>query len=114
MSDCIFCKIARGEIPCNRVYEDDQVLAFDDIHPMAPVHVVVIPKDHIRTFMDLTTDNVSLMGAMMAAAQEVARRKGIDQRGFRVVFNCNPEGGQIIYHLHMHVLGGRQLADLMG
>jgi len=114
MSDCIFCKIVRGEIPCSKVFEDDQVLAFDDIHPMAPVHVVVIPKSHIRTLLDVTGDTLPLMGAMTVAAQEVAKRKGIDQKGFRVVCNCNPEGGQIIFHLHMHVLGGRHLADNMG
>ena len=114
MSDCIFCKIGQGEIPCSKVYEDDQVLAFDDIHPMAPVHVVVIPKNHIRTLLDVTSDQLSVMKAMTVAAQEVAKRKGIDQKGFRVVFNCNAEGGQVIFHLHMHVLGGRQLVDNMG
>jgi histidine triad (HIT) family protein len=114
MSDCIFCKIVRGEIPCSKIYEDDYVLAFDDIHPMAPVHVVVIPKAHIRTFMDITEEKIGILDAMARAAQTVARNKGVDQKGFRIVFNCNEEGGQIIYHLHMHVLGGRQLADNLG
>jgi histidine triad (HIT) family protein len=114
MSDCIFCKIAKGEVPCSKVYEDDQVLAFDDIHPTAPVHVVVIPKEHIPTLLDVTADRLPVMQAMTAAAQEAAKRKGIDRRGFRVVFNCNAEGGQVIFHLHMHLLGGRQLSDGMG
>ena len=114
MDDCIFCKIVRGEIPCSKVYEDEHVLAFDDIHPMAPVHVVVIPKAHIPTLMDVTGDRTAVMGELAFAAQEVARRKGVDQKGFRTVLNCNREGGQIIFHLHMHVLGGRQLEDAMG
>jgi histidine triad (HIT) family protein len=114
MSDCIFCKIVRGEIPCNKIYEDQQVLAFDDIHPMAPVHVIVIPKDHLPTLMDVTAEKMKVMDAVVAAGQAVARLKGIDQKGFRLVFNCNREGGQIIYHLHMHVLGGRQLEDGLG
>ena len=114
MSDCIFCKIARGEIPCQKVYEDEQVLAFDDIHPMAPVHVIVIPKVHIPTFMDIPADKPDVTAAMTAAGQKVARLKGIDQKGFRVVFNCNAEGGQVVFHLHMHVLGGRQLEDGLG
>jgi histidine triad (HIT) family protein len=115
MNDCIFCKIVRGEIPSRKVYEDDQVLAFDDIHPMAPVHVVVIPKAHIPTIMDVSPEQMKLtVPAMVSAAQAVARLKGIDQAGFRVVFNCNREGGQIIFHLHMHILGGRQLEDGLG
>jgi histidine triad (HIT) family protein len=114
VSDCIFCKIVRGEIPCRKVYEDEQVLAFDDIHPMAPVHVIVIPKAHIPTFMDIASDKMDIVPAMAAAAQQVARLKGVEQKGFRVVFNCNPEGGQVVFHLHMHVLGGRQLEDGLG
>ena len=114
MSDCIFCKIVKGEIPCNKVYEDDRVLAFDDIHPMAPVHVVVIPKAHIPTVLDVSPEQTHIAGSLIAAAQETARRKGIDQTGFRLVFNCNRDGGQLVFHLHMHVLGGRQLEDRMG
>jgi histidine triad (HIT) family protein len=114
MKDCIFCKIVRGEIPCSKVYEDDDVLAFDDIQPMAPVHVIVIPKEHIRTFMNVTSDKLKVMDAMVQAAQSVARIKGIGESGFRVVFNCNKDGRQLIFHLHMHVLGGRQLEDGLG
>ena len=111
MEDCIFCKIAAGEIPCRKVYEDDKVLAFEDIHPMAPVHVIIIPKRHIATLMDVDAEGMADLQAMMAAAQEVARLKKVDQRGFRVVINCNEEGGQVVFHLHMHLLGGRKLKD---
>ncbi len=114
MSDCLFCKIARGEIPCKKVYEDDQVLAFDDIQPMAPVHVVIIPKKHISTLMDIDSQNMGIAGNLISAAQEVARIKGIAERGFRIAINCNADGGQVIFHLHMHVLGGRKLEDQLG
>ena len=114
MSDCIFCKIVRGEIPCTKVYEDDKVLAFDDIHPMAPVHVVIIPKNHISTLMDVETEKDNIMNNLIAAAQKVAQIKNIAARGFRTVINCNAEGGQVVFHLHMHVLGGRKLQDELG
>ncbi|HBH87945.1 MAG TPA: histidine triad nucleotide-binding protein [Syntrophaceae bacterium] len=109
--DCIFCKIVNGTIPSSRVYEDDDVMAFDDIHPMAPVHVIIIPKRHIATLMDVTADNMKAVSSLINAAREVARVKGIDKRGFRTVINCNEEGGQVIFHLHMHVLGGKKLKD---
>ena len=109
MEDCLFCKIVKGEIPCSKVYEDDIILAFDDINPVAPVHVIVIPKVHISTLMDVGADQMEVIVAMMAAAQSVARIKGIDERGFKTIINCNKEGGQIIFHLHMHILGGKML-----
>ena len=111
MEDCLFCKIVNGTIPSSKVYEDAEVVAFDDIHPMAPVHVVVIPKKHIATLLDVTAENMNVVNAMVVAALEVARIKGIDERGFRTVINCNEEGGQVIFHLHMHVLGGKKLND---
>ncbi len=111
MEDCIFCKIARGEIPCNKVYEDDKVLAFDDINPMAPVHVIVIPKQHIPTLMDVARENMNIMSDIFTAVKEVAKIKKIEEKGFRTVINCNEEGGQLIFHLHMHVLGGERLKD---
>ena len=114
MSDCLFCKIVKGEIPCAKVYEDDQVLAFDDIQPMAPVHVIVIPKKHISTLLDIDSGDIAIAGALISAAQKVARIKGIDQKGFRTAINCNAEGGQVVFHLHMHVLGGRKLQDQLG
>ena len=111
MEDCLFCKIVNGTIPSSKVYEDAEVVAFDDIHPMAPVHVIVIPKKHIATLLDVTAENMNVVNAMVVAALEVARIKGIDERGFRTVINCNEEGGQVIFHLHMHVLGGKKLKD---
>jgi histidine triad (HIT) family protein len=111
MEDCIFCKIANGTIPSKKVYEDAEVVAFDDINPMAPVHVIIIPKKHIPTMLDVTKTDMGSIGSMFTAAQEVARIKGINERGFRAVINCNEEGGQVIFHLHMHVLGGKKLKD---
>jgi histidine triad (HIT) family protein len=111
MGDCIFCKIAAGDIPCRKVYENEKVLAFEDIHPMAPVHVIIIPKGHVATLMDVDQEGMTDLQSMMAAAQEVARVKKVDQRGFRLVINCNREGGQVVFHLHMHLLGGFRLKD---
>src|SRR5512133_2127606 len=111
MEECIFCRIVAGKIPAGKVYEDEKVLAFEDIHPMAPVHVIIIPKRHIATLMDVDAEGADDLKAMMSAAQAVARLKGVDARGFRVVINCNEEGGQVVFHLHMHLLGGRRLRD---
>lgn len=111
MEGCIFCKIAEGSIPCSKVYEDDHVLAFDDIHPMAPVHVIVIPKRHIPTILEVATDNGHIVIALFKAVQKVAEVRGVAQSGFRAVINCNEEGGQVIFHLHIHVLGGTKLKD---
>ncbi|MEE9910878.1 MAG: histidine triad nucleotide-binding protein [Deltaproteobacteria bacterium] len=113
MADCIFCKIIKGEIPCTKVYEDEAVLAFDDIHPMAPVHVVLIPRKHIATLMDVDP-GTDVTGRLIAAAQQVAKIKNVADSGFRTVFNCNADGGQVVFHLHMHLLGGRKLEDQLG
>ena len=114
MSDCIFCKIVKGDIPCSKVYEDDNVLAFDDIQPMAPVHVIIIPKKHIATLMDIEAKTIDIVSHLISAAQKVALIKKISDRGFRTVINCNAEGGQVVFHLHMHLLGGRKLQDPLG
>jgi histidine triad (HIT) family protein len=111
MEECIFCRIAAGTIPCRKVYEDERVLAFEDIKPMAPVHIIIIPKKHIDTLMDVDPEGAEDLKAMMSAARVVARLKGVDRKGFRVVINCNKEGGQVVFHLHMHLLGGRKLPD---
>jgi histidine triad (HIT) family protein len=111
MGDCIFCKIATGEIPCRKVYENEKVLAFEDIHPMAPVHVILIPKRHVDTLMDVDEEKMADLQSMMTAAQVVARVKKVDGRGFRLVINCNTEGGQVVFHLHMHLLGGFRLKE---
>lgn len=107
MSDCIFCKIAAGEIPADKVYETDRVLAFNDLNPQAPRHVLVIPKEHV-TSLDTATDG-KLLGELMMASAEIARREGLADAGYRVVLNVNQDGGQSVAHLHAHVLGGRQM-----
>jgi len=114
MDDCIFCKIVRGEIPCGKVYENDKILAFNDINPMAPVHVIIVPKKHIASLMDIDAAGINVSGDLIAAAQEVARIKGVNEKGFRTVINCNAEGGQVVFHLHMHLLGGRKMQDPLG
>ncbi len=109
MEECIFCKIAAGTIPCRKVYEDERVLAFEDIQPMAPVHIILITRRHIATLMDADAEGMADLQAMMVAARAVARLKEVDAKGFRLVINCNEEGGQVVFHLHMHLLGGRKL-----
>ena len=107
MTDCIFCKIIAREIPSRIVYEDDFALAFEDINPQAPIHTLVIPKKHIATVLDLEEEDAHLMGRLVKIANKIAREKGIAERGFRLVTNCNPESGQAVYHIHLHLLGGR-------
>ena len=114
MPDCIFCKIVDGKIPCTKVYEDEKVLAFDDIQPMAPVHVIIIPKEHISTMLDIDVSQNNITNCLIEAAQKVAKIKNIAERGFRTVINCNAEGGQVVFHLHMHLLGGKKLEDKLG
>ena len=107
---CLFCKIIAGEIPSSKVYEDDQLVAFNDINPQAPMHVLVVPKQHIATLNDLTASNDGLVGAMVRAGAAIAKEKGHDGPGYRTVFNCNAEAGQTVFHIHLHVFGGRRLA----
>lgn len=114
MDDCVFCNIVAGTIPATKVYEDDRVLAFEDINPMAPVHVVLVPKRHLATVMDMADDDRELPVAIFAAVRKIARNAGMDDAGFRVVVNCNPDGGQVIFHLHVHILGGKKLSDGLG
>jgi histidine triad (HIT) family protein len=104
--DCLFCKIAAGEIPAKRLYEDDLCLAFADIHPQAPVHVLVIPKLHVKSTAEAT--DKAMLGALIAAAATVAREQGLSG-GYRMVLNTGPDGGQTVDHLHVHVLGGRHM-----
>jgi histidine triad (HIT) family protein len=103
--DCIFCKIASKQIPVDPLYEDDEFIAFRDAQPHAPVHALVIPKQHVPTIVDM--DDPGLLGRLMAAALEVARRTGVSEDGFRTVINCRDDGGQTVYHVHVHVMGGR-------
>jgi len=109
MSDCLFCKIANGEIPCDKVYEDDKVLAFNDIDPQAPVHFLVIPKEHIMSAADITSENSMIIAHIFEVISKIASQKGIDQKGFRIVNNCGEDGGQTVGHLHFHVLAGRNI-----
>ena len=107
MEDCIFCKIAAGDIPADIVYEDEQVVAFRDLNPQAPTHILVIPRKHIATLNDVEPDDEQLIGRMYGAAREIAIQEGIAEMGYRTVVNCNEAGGQVVFHVHMHLLGGR-------
>ena len=107
MSDCLFCRIARAEIPVRKVHEDAELLAFEDIDPQAPVHVLVIPKRHVATLNDLAPEDDALVGRLVRTAARIAKERGIDERGWRLVANVNGEGGQVVFHVHAHVLGGR-------
>ena len=107
MSSCIFCKIANGEIPSNKVYEDEEIAAFHDLNPQAPVHFLVIPKKHIRNIMELKAEDTALMGRLLFKAQELAQSNGCVENGARFVINCKSHGGQTVDHIHCHVLGGR-------
>jgi len=109
METCLFCKIVSKDIPAKIVYEDDRAIAFEDIDPKAPVHTLVIPKKHFSTLLDIAEADSDLMGHLLLVSREIARRKGIAERGFRIVTNCNPESGQSVYHIHLHVMGGRQM-----
>jgi histidine triad (HIT) family protein len=106
---CLFCRIVAGEVPATRVYEDDRLIAFDDINPQAPMHVLVVPKAHIATLNDLETTHDALVGEMIRRGAAIAAERGYLERGFRTVFNCNADAGQAVFHIHLHVLGGRAL-----
>ncbi len=109
MTDCIFCKIAAGEIPATLLYDDGEVLAFPDISPAAPMHLLIIPRKHIPTVNDLTEADAALIGRMHLAAQQLAAQQGVAESGYRIVTNCNRDAGQLVFHLHLHLLAGREL-----
>ena len=109
MTDCLFCKIIDGEIPGDIVYENDNVLAFKDINPIAPVHILVIPKEHIATINDLEEKHTQTMGELFLAAKKIASDKGISESGYRTVFNCNKDAQQTVFHIHLHLIAGRQM-----
>ena len=108
MSDCLFCKIAAGEIPGDKVYEDDKVIAFKDINPKAEVHLLVIPREHISSLNELTPEHDALIAHMMRVIPQLAKSQGLNE-GFRTIINTGKGGGQIIFHLHMHLMGGKDL-----
>lgn len=110
MTDCLFCKIIDGEIPGDIVYENDNVLAFKDINPIAPVHILVIPKEHIATLNDIEEKHTQTMGELFLAAKKIASEKGISESGYRTVFNCNKDAQQTVFHIHLHLIAGRQMS----
>lgn len=111
--DCIFCKIVSGEIPSTKVFENDKVLAFRDLNPVAPVHVLVIPKKHIGSVNDITDENVEYISEIFKVIPEIARQEGIVESGYRIVSNNGDDAGQTVHHLHFHILGGRKFSDGM-
>lgn len=108
--DCLFCKIIAGEIPSVKVYEDEFVYAFNDIAPQAPIHVVIVPKEHLQSANDINEENCALIGKIFNAASKIAKELGISENGYRIVNNCGTDGGQTVGHIHFHMLGGRSLA----
>lgn len=108
--DCVFCKILAGDIPADIVYESDTVCAFRDINPQAPTHAVIIPRQHIATINDIGEDDRTIVGSLFLAAQEIAHQEGVAEQGYRVVMNCNQAAGQTVFHIHLHILGGRSLS----
>ncbi|WP_339050058.1 histidine triad nucleotide-binding protein [Rickettsiella endosymbiont of Xylota segnis] len=107
--DCIFCKIIKKELPAEITYQDENIIAFNDRHPRAPVHQLIVPRKHISTLNDLTEDDTLLAGNILQIARHLAKKENIAQSGYRTVFNCNKDGGQEVFHLHLHLLGGRPL-----
>ncbi len=109
MSDCLFCKIISGEISTDLVYEDKNVVALKDINPQAPTHILIIPREHIETLNDINQGHGELLGVMQLTASSLAKEEGLNEEGFRTVFNCNRAAGQTVFHIHLHLLGGRSL-----
>jgi histidine triad (HIT) family protein len=108
--DCLFCKILNGDIPADIIYESDSAIAFRDISPQAPTHVLVIPRKHVATINDLNEEDQEIIGSLYLAAKDIARAEGISDEGYRAVMNCNEGAGQSVFHIHLHVLGGRALS----
>ena len=109
MNDCLFCRISAKKIPANIIYEDSEAVAFIDINPQAPVHVLIVPKKHISTSLDITDEDNVLIGHLFRLAAKIAKEKGISERGFRLVMNTNADAGQTVFHIHLHLLGGRRM-----
>ena len=111
-TDCLFCKIVRGEVESDKVYEDEQLFAFNDIHPQAPIHTLIVPKKHIATIHDASGDDQLLLGQMLLTGRTLAAEQSVNEPGYRLVMNCNQHGGQTVFHIHLHLLAGRQLREL--
>ena len=112
--ECVFCQIVAGKLPSDIVYQDEEMIAFRDINPQSPTHVLIIPRKHIVSLAELAEGETSLMGRMVNIANQLAKKEGVAQSGYRLVVNCGQEGGQLVPHLHLHLLGGRQLSGTMG
>lgn len=112
--ECIFCRIIAGKIPADVVFQDEDFIAFRDINPQAPKHILIVPKSHIASMTEVTDKQQGLLGRLMLVAKEVAEKENMATSGYRVTINCGPDGGQIVPHLHLHLLGGRRLDDQMG
>jgi len=112
--DCVFCKIASGKIPADIVYHDQEIIAFRDINPQAPLHLIIIPKKHVPSLDQMKESDAALVGRMVAVANKLAKDEGVAEKGYRLAINTGVEGGQIVPHLHVHLLGGRKLADALG
>ncbi|MCY6959702.1 histidine triad nucleotide-binding protein [Clostridium brassicae] len=110
MEECIFCKIINGDIPSKKVYEDDVVLCFEDINPAAPVHVLVIPKKHIKNLNEMSNEDSNIIAHIFSVSRDIAKKLDIDDNGYRIVMNCGEDGGQEVEHIHFHMLGGRNLS----
>ena len=111
MGDCLFCKIVKGEVPSNKVYEDEDILAFNDINPATPIHILVIPKKHIATHNDIVEEDSKLIGKMHMVINKIAEEQGFKEKGYRVIVNCGEDGGQEVKHLHFHILAGKKLGE---
>lgn len=114
MDDCIFCKIIAGDIPSDILYHDDEIIAFRDVNPVAPTHILIVPVEHLVTTQDIPDDDTSLTYKMIRTANRLADQEGIAENGYRLVINCGEQGGQVVRHLHMHLIGGRQLSSSLG
>lgn len=112
--DCVFCRIVAGEIPADIVYQDKELIAFRDIHPQAPTHILIIPKSHIASLTESTTKQQALMGRLILLAKDLAEKEGISASGYRLSVSCGADGGQLVPHIHFHLLGGRELDDMLG
>ena len=114
MTDCIFCKIVAGVLPSKTLYKDEEIVAFRDIHPLAPTHILIVPRKHIPDLAQAQDSEMPLIGRMVKVANQMAKQEGISGRGYRIVINSGKEGGQIVPHLHMHLLGGKELSGKLG
>ena len=114
MNECIFCKIVRGEVPSDIVYEDEQVTAFRDINPVAPTHILVVPNKHIKSTNDVSEQDKQLLGHMLTVVKPIADNEGITEKGYRLIINTGPDANQVVFHLHLHIIGGQRMRHRMG